>query len=493
MEQSDNHSQLIQPQNTYKKFKKSVIRFLQRLGPSAEDRDPESGISPVSQQYQDAHDFSITGNIGVNNGLNNVVTVNNYGGAHGLEKIENLVSFNAQFDSRVQDPECQCHVGTREPILAHIRGWIDNVARTLALSCGRPKVAATFFFCRSDATRNDGNILFTTLAYQLSISIPAIKDLVAKSLNERPDLLMTGIETQFEQLIVRPLQELNSAVLPVPAIVIIDGLDECADEKLQRRLLKVICAAVRDNCIPLRFIISSRREAHIEDAINHTQCPKVCLDLSAFNVDSDIETYITDELSHIASSQGLDPKAWPGSYKIGQLVRRASGQFAYASLVIKYVGNEECCAETQLDIVLGQRPPATTSPFRHLDELYLEILERHPDQASLTTLLTLFVAYLRLKFLGALHKDGSLLMNITETEFRFTLRRMSSVLRFEPYIDVHHQSFIEFLQDPSRSGQYHIKEEVAARRYLELITESLVRYGSRVMESPHKYVHYVET
>ncbi|KIL54358.1 hypothetical protein M378DRAFT_174292 [Amanita muscaria Koide BX008] len=573
MDQSENHSQLIQPQNTYKRFKRSVIRCLQRLGchsatppmstnvltsedhpallsgqgrlpfatantgthrshpqsrdhnapyrhdphhsetASAEDCNTESAINPVATQFQGAHGFNITGNptminAGMNKGKIDVTNVNNYGGVHGLEKMEKMISFNAQFDSQVQDPESQCHPGTRETVLAQMRDWIDNldatepifwlcgaagagksaIARTLALSCGRPKITATFFFYRSDDSRNDGNLLFPTLAYQLSISIPAIKDLVAKSLNERPDLSMTAIETQFEELIVRPLQALNVAALPAPAIVIIDGVDECTDEKLQRRFLVLICTAVRHNRIPLRFIISSRREAHIEDTINRTRCPKICLDLSDLNAGSDIKAYLTDKLSDIASSQGLDPKVWPGSRKMEELVLRASGQFAYASLVIRYAGDEDFSAKTQLDIILGLRSPTTTSPFKHLDELYLKILQRHPDQDFLTNFLTLFLTFLRIgSNFGDLHKDYSLLMNVSEEEFHIKLRKLRSVFKFEPDIDVHHRSFLEFLQGPSRSGQYHIKE-VAARRYLELITQSLVRY---VTEDPHNNRHEV--
>src|ERR1700716_1506524 len=106
--------------------------------------------------------------------------------------MEKYVSFSAQFDSSAQDPERICHPGTRQNVLKRIQDWIDNpssterifwlhgpagagksaIAQTIAHSCGQPKVVATFFFYRSDASRNDGNMLFTTLAYQLAFSIP---------------------------------------------------------------------------------------------------------------------------------------------------------------------------------------------------------------------------------------------------------------------------------------------------------------------------------
>ncbi|KIL68793.1 hypothetical protein M378DRAFT_829379 [Amanita muscaria Koide BX008] len=122
--------------------------------------------------------------------------------------MEKYVSFTAQFDSSAQDPERICHPGTRQNVLKRMKDWIDDpsstesifwvhgpvgagksaIAQTIAQSCGRQKVPATFFFFRSDSGRNDGNKLFTTLAYQLAFSIPAIKDHIAQSLHERPDL-----------------------------------------------------------------------------------------------------------------------------------------------------------------------------------------------------------------------------------------------------------------------------------------------------------------
>ncbi|KIL61224.1 hypothetical protein M378DRAFT_167209 [Amanita muscaria Koide BX008] len=59
---------------------------------------------------------------------------------------------------------------------------------------------------------------------------------------------------------------------------------------------------------------------------------------------------------------------------------------------------------------------------------------------------------------------------------------MRSLLKFEPFIDVHHRSFLDFLQDSSRSGQYHISQQAGTRRYLDFIAGSLVRYASTVIE-----------
>ncbi|KIL53959.1 hypothetical protein M378DRAFT_174469 [Amanita muscaria Koide BX008] len=64
---------------------------------------------------------------------------------------------------------------------------------------------------------------------------------------------------------------------------------------------------------------------------------------------------------------------------------------------------------------------------------------------------------------------------------------MRSLLKFEPFIDVYHKSFLDFLQDPSRSGQYHVSKEGGLKRYLELVVDSVVRHVSMAIEQPHRH------
>ncbi|KIL57205.1 hypothetical protein M378DRAFT_172021 [Amanita muscaria Koide BX008] len=77
-------------------------------------------------------------------------------------------------------------------------------------------------------------------------------------------------------------------------------------------------------------------------------------------------------------------------------------------------------------------------------------------------------------------------MNVSQKVLHIKLRRMRSLLKFEPFIDVYHKSFLDFLQDPSRSGQYHVSKEGGLKRYLELIVDSAVRHVSMAIE-PHRH------
>ena len=128
-------------------------------------------------------------------------------------------------------------------------------------------------------------------------------------------------------------------------------------------------------------------------------------------------------------------------------------------------------------------------PFAVLDQLYLEILRRVPDQVFLKRYLALLVARISASID---YRDDALLMDVSEQELYAKLRRMRSLLKFEPGIDLYHRSFLDFLHNSSRSAHYYIRKQEGIRRYLELFVESLIRYVSAVIEQPDQYVRSFE-
>ena len=113
------------------------------------------------------------------------------------------------------------------------------------------------------------------------------------------------------------------------------------------------------------------------------------------------------------------------------------------------------------------------------DESYLEILNRVPDQDQdfLKTFLGLLVGRYSIISGDSLSKDDAMLMDVSRDKLGEKLDKIRSILIFKPFIDVHHRSFLDFLQDSSRSGQYHVNRSTGTRRYLELITELLIKHA----------------
>ncbi|KIL59230.1 hypothetical protein M378DRAFT_14938 [Amanita muscaria Koide BX008] len=257
---------------------------------------------PIATQFQGAQGFNISGQPRF---TNNVTTD---GGTHGLENMEYFVSFAAFHASaeQLQDPKGHCNPGTRRYVLSRLRDWFDNpnpthricwlhgpagagksaIAQTIADEYKERGVAATFFFYRSDPSRNDGNRLFPTIAWQLAFSIPAIKDFIVHALNKTPHLPRKNVESQFEELVAHPFHPTNNIASQMPQlapVVIIDGVDECSDKRLLRRILAVIGNAVKDCRVPLHFLICSTPEALIEEVLDQFKDFTLRIDLATLD------------------------------------------------------------------------------------------------------------------------------------------------------------------------------------------------------------------
>ncbi|KAM6492999.1 hypothetical protein JOM56_011133, partial [Amanita muscaria] len=172
----------------------------------------------------------------------------------------------------------ECHPNTRTTIRNDIGRWLDEseskkspllwlngpaavgksvIAKTV--SGFHDQIVATFFFApSSDKT---AATLFPTLAWQLAERIPDTRKHIIASLKESRSLLMSQIEEQFNLLIMKPLK--STTTLKCRPVMVIDGVDECTDERMLGRFLRVLVQAGEGGDMPVRFIICSRPEPRI--------------------------------------------------------------------------------------------------------------------------------------------------------------------------------------------------------------------------------------
>ena len=303
-------------------------------------------------------------------------------------------------------------------------------------------------------------------------------------------LATRSIETQFEELIASPFR-LTADDHP-PRIVIIDGVDECADEMIQQHFLSLIGTGVDGGGLPLRFLICSRPEPHIREAFDQSisVTSRIVLD-NAWDSYDDIKRYFMDEFSRISTERKIAPDTWPPEGVVDRLVQNSSGQFIYAATVVKFVGDKYAGPRKQLDIILGIRcRGGGSSPFADLDQLYLEILVRQPDQEFLRDFFNLmwldWEGGLRSYSMPNLARPSalSLYLNLEEGELLAKLRGLHSLLDMSGIlIHPHHASFLDFLRDSTRSNQYCADIQSSYRTFVRLFSTSMLEYISQNQQS----------
>jgi len=98
--------------------------------------------------------------------------------------------------------------------------------------------------------------LFSTLAYQLAINIPNIREHIERAMVEDPALPMKSAATQLQKFIIIPFKLLPTPRSNSSLILIIDGVDECEGKESRDAFLALISQVLEDSAVPIRFIVS---------------------------------------------------------------------------------------------------------------------------------------------------------------------------------------------------------------------------------------------
>ena len=359
------------------------------------------------------------------------------------------------------------------------------IAQTVAEICDKEMILlATFFFSRNDPSRSNVKPLIATIAYQITLNLPDVRDAILGAVERDPLIFSKSFIVQFKSLIVEPLQPLIEAGFfrgPTSRrLVIIDGLDECSDPKVQRNIVEVLGNAHRQHHLPLIFLFASRPEQHISLTFSTGVLPSVttCIALdSSYLPDNDIELFLTDTFLEITSTHRLRayiPPHWPSPDVLKQLVQKSSGQFIYASTIIKYISSIRHKPQDRLDIVLGIRPPQRDLPFAELDALYMQILTGVEDIDCVLDILSskIFSEGCRMHW-GVPQIEEFLSLQPGDVELH--LGDLSSLVNigFDQTIYILHASLTDFFVDPARSKKFWInpraRHTTFARRCLQLL------------------------
>ncbi|KAM6490247.1 hypothetical protein JOM56_013461, partial [Amanita muscaria] len=302
------------------------------------------------------------------------------------------VSKDALRNSFHSPPEC--HPNTRTTVRSEIADWIDEsesikspllwlngpvavgksvIAKTI--SGFHDQIVAAFFF--STSPDKSAATLCPTLAWQLARSIPDTKKHIIASLKNSGSLQTSQIEEQFDLLIIQPLK---STTLRSRPVMVIDGVDECTDESMLVRFLRVLVQACEGGDMPVRFIICSRPEprihailgrANLSDALDtlclHSVIATIQIGFSQ-ECKQDIARYLTDKFNEI-SQPGESTSPWFQQSDISDLVEASCGQFLYASTVVRLLDEPHLDPRDVLE--MARR---SSLPTPDLNKLYKAIL-----------------------------------------------------------------------------------------------------------------------
>jgi len=349
------------------------------------------------------------------------------------------------------------------------------IAQTLAERCdAEGRLPGSFFFGRSDGTRNHAKFLIPTIACQIYASIPEVRDDIASVINNDPLIFSKSLLIQLMSLVIQPLKHLGDTVSQ--HVIIIDGLDECVDCTSQVTILRTLFDAIQKHKCRIRFLVASRPEHDIVNAFSSENVEVVLARLvldDKYKPLEDIELFLHDKFKDITKThpfRNLIPKEWPGDDAVKEITKKSSGQFIYASVVVKYVESIRHRPEDRLAIVRNLRPRQGDSdmPFAELDALYshilssienpshvVEILSFVIHQAQIHDPINVFGSDISVNDIEEIHdlEPGSLQILLCD------LGALVSVGIIDPgleSINVLHASILDFLVDPSRSNNLHI-------------------------------------
>ncbi|KAF7372854.1 NACHT domain-containing protein [Mycena sanguinolenta] len=417
-------------------------------------------------------------------------------GDRGIDILHRAVALEAIHDSAESFPQPRCHPDTRTKMLKDLRGWaldgIDSesdmdsesdvqsesefstfrsagksaIMQTLARQLrDAGRLGGSFFFKRGHATRGNARTLFATVAFQLALTVPRLRSSISQIVETDPSLIQRSIETQMNKLISEPYRYYDNCA---HVTILIDGLDECEDHGVQQEILRAIRNSNSNHPIPLRFIISSRPEPHIHEIF---VSPVYNGDYRSLNVEqsfNDIQRYLRDEFARIHREHCTMvsvPHPWPSPDLLDDLVDKSSGHFIYAATIIKFIDDRSYRPTQRLGIVLDENRAGSASAFDPLDRLYMNILSSAPRQAELLPILCAIVNF-------ALTLDEvDQLFELPEGEAQLILRGLHSVLKVlsdkpSTFISSHHASFLEFLNNPSRSHQFCVSGDGPVERWI---------------------------
>lgn len=312
----------------------------------------------------------------------------------------------------------RCLQGTREGVIAEIVRHIEEnddhpicwlkgpagygksaISQEVAeIYAAKERLAASFFFLQGAGNRSVIAGLISTIANQLTVSVPATKPFIQSVIEAEPHITSQSLSYQFQRLVIGPIMATCNIVPtsqepstiahgtpsgytqhppvqanPVTMIMVIDGLDECDDKNSIGQFVEIIIDTFRRNPrLPLRILIASRIEEHIRRKLETAAACLVVhsLSLQDFSAKSDIRKFFRSSFTAIYEENRPVmrnvPLPWPSNSDLTSLVEKSDGSFLFAVTLMDVIRNENALPQDNLHTAL--------TAGAGLDTLYTRVL-----------------------------------------------------------------------------------------------------------------------
>jgi hypothetical protein len=381
----------------------------------------------------------------------------------------------------------------------------STVARTICETLEEMSMlGASFFICCQVAERRHAPNVLRTLAYQLARQQPEFSNAITETLLNSPELASS-----------ESLQKLAAKLLFEPAgvlaaddrlVIVIDAMDECSEDTNGRpggELLPILLRGLLQLSGRVKILITSRAEPEIVRvfdlaSLGSDQKMVQLHYLDGAVVRSDIRTYLSQSFANIAAaSPNLTMLKWPSQEEIDVLVELSDVLFIFAASVVRFVGTAKQNPRTRLEILLANPKGRLASPYRFLDQLYLQVLRAsvrsdiQEDEETLSGTLRIVVGSIVTAQYPLSISTHAILLETDPEDVRLMIGSLSALILHandEP-VRTFHPSFPDFISDPGRcddprflisSNDTHLR---LARGCLALLNRHL-RYNIAELEDP---------
>ena len=349
----------------------------------------------------------------------------------------------------------------------------STISRTVAQSfADKGYLGASFFFKRGTRARSAGTLLFTTIAAQLAVRVPALAAYIQAAIDADPTITSKALEEQFSKLILEPLRNLKGVPDEMKRIVlVIDALDECEQDEDIGTIIHLLSQGKTLTSVWLRVFVTSRPEQPVRFGFRGVK--GIYQDLALHEIpeptiEHDIAVFFNDRLTQIRKEYNAMPLGgsqlplgWPGSSTVRNLVQMAAPLFIFAATICRFIEDPTLSDPAgQLAWVLQYKSRTQDSKIGKLDATYGPILDRLAArsprlwQESLAEEFRTIVGSIVLLAEPLSVSSLARLLYINESTIVHHLVHLHSVLSVpastESQVRMFHPSFRDFLVNPNK-------------------------------------------